>query len=145
MPLRPSTSADQKACRPTPKGLSTPIPVITISRGVVMPDHPYKDAAPREQLGALGRLGDEPRTGFHDFGGQTQTTQQADGQIRYIQFPPEMTMGRTALIGMVVVVPTFAIAPQPDQPVVAAILVGFVIAITPHVRYRVDTPGDVPH
>ena len=43
---------------------------------------------------------------------------------------------------MMIVMPALAVAD--DEPI-PAILIGFVIAITPEVGHRVDGPGDVPH
>jgi hypothetical protein len=37
------------------------------------------------------------------------------------------------LIGVVVVVPTFAVTPQRDEPIVRAVVAGFVIAVSEYV------------
>ena len=68
-----------------------------------------------------------------------------NGRPGEIEFPPAMAVLRTPLIGVMVVVPTFAVAHEADEPVIAAVLVGLVVAIAPDVRQRVDAPGDVPH
>src|SRR5690606_3606882 len=45
---------------------------------------------------------------------------------------------------MVVVVPALAVGPQAHQPVVAAVVIGFVVTIAPDVGKAVHAPGDVP-
>ena len=77
--------------------------------------------------------------------GQTHRHRQGtNGDVGDVEFPPAMAVGGAALIGVVIVVPPFTIADQADEPVVAAVLVGFVIPIAPHVRHRIDAPGDMP-
>ena len=44
-----------------------------------------------------------------------------------------------------IVVPTFASGHQRHQPIILAVLFGFVIAIAKHVRQTVDAPSDVPN
>ena len=44
-----------------------------------------------------------------------------------------------------VVVPTFAVTPQRDQPVVAAVVASLIVAIARDVRERVHGPGSVQH
>ena len=46
---------------------------------------------------------------------------------------------------MMVVVPAFANGEQGYQPVVAAVLACFIIAVPEHVTERIDRPSDVPH
>src|SRR5215510_7169512 len=48
-------------------------------------------------------------------------------------------------MGVVVIVPAFAIANQAYEHIVAAVLVRLVIPVAPQVRDRVYRPGDVPH
>ena len=48
-------------------------------------------------------------------------------------------------MGVVVIVPAFAIANQAYEHIVTAILVRLVISVAPQVRDRVYRPGDVPH
>src|SRR5262245_12809640 len=48
-------------------------------------------------------------------------------------------------MGVVVIVPAFAIANQAYEYIVTAILVRLVIPVAPQVRDRVYRPGDVPH
>jgi len=43
-----------------------------------------------------------------------------------------------------VVVPTFAVGQQSEQPIVTTVLTGLVISVTPHVGCRIDRPGDMP-
>jgi len=50
-----------------------------------------------------------------------------------------------ALVGVMVVVPPFAVGEQRDQPVVAAVVGGGVIAVTPGVGERVDGPRAMQH
>ena len=55
-----------------------------------------------------------------------------------------VAVGSCPLVGVVVVVPAFAVGPKADEPVVAAVVVGFVVAVAPDVGERVDAPGNVP-
>lgn len=48
-------------------------------------------------------------------------------------------------IGVMVVVPAFAGGQQGDQPIVSAVIAGFVVSITEDVAERIDRPGDVPN
>src|SRR6185312_8875591 len=48
-------------------------------------------------------------------------------------------------MGVVVIMPAFAVANQAYEHIVTAILVRLVIPVAPQVRHRVYRPGDVPH
>ena len=61
-----------------------------------------------------------------------------------IELPPFVAVGGSSLVGMVVVMPAFAVGDQTDQPVVAAIVLGLVVSITPDMGHGVNAPGDVP-
>ncbi len=45
---------------------------------------------------------------------------------------------------MVVVVPAFAVGDQTDQPVVATVVLGLVVSVSPDMGHGIDAPGDVP-
>lgn len=92
---------------------------------------------------ALSRLL-RPHLGAYDVFHQSEQFKRADGNPCDIEFPPFMTVGGGALIGVVVVVPAFAIGPESDEPIVAAVVVGLVVFVAPDVCHRVDAPGDVP-
>src|SRR5690349_18255300 len=87
---------------------------------------------------------DESLAGPDHFLGQADHLQETDRQPRKVDFEPAMAVLRTALIGVMVVVPPFTVADEADEPVVAAVLVGLVVAIAPNVGQRVYAPGDVP-
>ena len=48
------------------------------------------------------------------------------------------------MVGMMVVVPAFAVGDQTYQPVVAAVVLGLVVSVSPNMGHGVDAPGDVP-
>ena len=56
-----------------------------------------------------------------------------------------MPVGGAAWFGVVVVVPTLAMADQRDQPIVGAVVAGFVIAVPKQMGDRVDGPGPMQH
>src|SRR4051812_371275 len=53
-------------------------------------------------------------------------------------------MGCGTWISMVIVVPTFAIRGERNEPIITAVLAGFVIAVTPKMRSRINAPRYVP-
>jgi hypothetical protein len=55
-----------------------------------------------------------------------------------------MTVRGAPRICVMVVVPTFSVRRKSDKPVVAAILASVEIAISVHMRQRIDSPGNVP-
>src|SRR5687767_1861943 len=81
-----------------------------------------------------------PNDVFH----QADFFEQPDGNPGDVEFPPLVAVGGSPLVGMVVVVPAFAVAPQADEDVVAAVIVRLVVAIPPDVGHRVHRPGNVP-
>src|SRR6266481_2976869 len=54
-------------------------------------------------------------------------------------------MTRGTRIGVMVVVPTLAVAEESDNHIVAAGFVGVVGAVAPQMGHRIDRPGNVPH
>src|SRR4029078_1254659 len=85
------------------------------------------------------------RAGRNDIAGEAKPSQEANGQPGVVDLPPAMAMPRRTWIGVVVIVPAFAVGDQPDKKVVAAVLVGFVVPISPHMGHRVDRPCTVPN
>src|SRR5262249_36296033 len=81
------------------------------------------------------------RIGHHDFPRQPQLFQQADRQIGAVELPPAVTVLGGARIGVMVVVPALAVAEDSDKEIVAAALVGGIVAIAPEMGDRVDRPG----
>jgi hypothetical protein len=57
------------------------------------------------------------------------------------KLPPLVTVFGHTWMGMVIVVPTFAVGQQSDPPIIAAVIACFIVAIAPHVTGRVDQPG----
>src|SRR4051812_22129852 len=55
-----------------------------------------------------------------------------------------MSVGSGSGIGVVVVVPAFAVRGKRDEPVVTAVLARIVVAVAPKVSGGVHSPGDVP-
>jgi MFS family permease len=106
-----------------------------VGRDAVRParDHP-----------GVGRPSLEMGIRRHHVGGKADAFQEADGQPGVVDLPPAMAVPRRARIGVVVIVPAFAVGDQPDDEVVAAVLVGLVVPISPHMGHRVDRPRDVP-
>ena len=84
------------------------------------------------------------RIWMHDIVGKPDNCEQTDHKIREIELPPPMTVGGTALIFVMVVVPTSAMGQETDKPVVATIVVGFIVAVAPNMPQRIDGPCDVP-
>ncbi len=74
---------------------------------------------------------DEVRARRNDIAGETDEGQKPDCQPGVVDLPPAMAMPRRTRIGVVVIVPAFAVGDQPDDEVVAAVLVGFVVAVAP--------------
>src|SRR6185437_13956214 len=87
--------------------------------------------SPRRQAAALGPPG-EMRIRRHHLVGEADARQEADGEPGVVDFPPAVTMARRARVGVMVVVPAFAVGDQADDDVVAAVLVGLVIAVAPY-------------
>src|SRR5689334_13609936 len=54
-----------------------------------------------------------------------------------------MAMPSHALVRVMVVVPAFAPSQEADPPQVLAVVGGFVVAVSPHVRSGVNGPGNV--
>src|SRR5688572_20725329 len=65
--------------------------------------------------------------------------------IRHIEFPPAVAAAGRARIGMVVVVPAFAKGNEGDPPDIAAVILGFEVAVAPNMSDRIHKPGAVPH
>ena len=66
-------------------------------------------------------------------------------QIRCVEFPPAVkAVSAAARIGMVIVVPAVAARRNPDEPVVAAVFAGLVIAIAPDMGGGIGAPGHMP-
>src|ERR1700709_1507312 len=82
------------------------------------------------QPAALGPSG-EMRVRDHHVGGEADTRQKADGEPGVVDFPPAMAMARRARVGVMVVVPAFAVGDQADDDVVAAVLASLVAAVGP--------------
>src|SRR5258706_9821453 len=81
----------------------------------------------------------------HHVARQPKPRQKTNGEIGVVNFPPAMTMARRARIGMMVVMPAFAVGDEADNDVVAAVLVGLVIPVTPQMRHRINSPRDMPY
>ncbi len=58
---------------------------------------------------------------------QPQLLQRANRDPCHIKLPPLVAVVGGALVGAMVVVPAFAIGPEADKSVVAAVVVGFVV------------------
>ena len=86
----------------------------------------------------------QPLVDRHHIPGQADEAQKLNGQIGNVEFPPAMAMRRAAWLRVMIIVPAFAIAEEADQDVVAAILIGGIIAIAPQMGCGIDRPGDVP-
>ena len=67
-----------------------------------------------------------------DLRGQSQSFKQLDLVVADIDFPPSMLDAGGRGVFMVIVVPAFADSNQRDQPVVATVFAGFVVAIAEH-------------
>ena len=70
----------------------------------------------------------------HHVGRGAKPRQEADGEPGVVQLPPAVAVARRARIGMMVVVPAFAMGDQADDDVVAPVLVGLETAVTPQMR-----------
>lgn len=55
-----------------------------------------------------------------------------------------MPVRRGSLVCMMIVVPAFPIGDQANDPVVAAVVLRFVISVAPDVGHRIDAPSDMP-
>src|SRR5262249_34658890 len=86
----------------------------------------------------------DPGSGQNDPRCQAKLGQKSYDLPRQIEFPPFVAVPRRTGIGVVIVVPSFARSEKADDRVVAAIVVGGVISITPNVSHRVDGPRRVP-
>ena len=75
---------------------------------------------------------------------ESEFLEQPDRQPTDIELPPFVAVGGCSLVGMMVVVPAFAVGDQTDQPVVAAVVLGLVVSVSPDMGHGVDAPGDVP-
>src|SRR5438309_439157 len=53
-------------------------------------------------------------------------------------------MRGTARFRVVIVVPAFSVADQPDQPIVSALIMRLESSVAPEVGDRIDRPGNVP-
>ena len=49
------------------------------------------------------------------------------------------------LVGVMIVVPTFATGKDRNEPIVAAVVAGLVVPISPPVRRRINGPGRMPN
>ena len=85
-----------------------------------------------------------PRLWSYHIVDQAEFLEDPDRQPTDIEFPPLMSVRGGSLVGMMVVVPAFAVGDQTDQPVVATVVLGLVVPVAPDVGHGVDTPGDVP-
>jgi hypothetical protein len=84
------------------------------------------------------------RPWLNHIGRQSKPFEHANRQIRIVDFPPAMAVTRRARIGVMVVVPAFAVGDEADNDVVAAVLAGLKAPITPQMRHRINGPGDMP-
>lgn len=66
--------------------------------------------------------------------GETQFFKQQDEGVGEIELPPFVAVRRTTRKRVMIVVPTFTIVGKADDPVVAALVRDFVVAIAPEVR-----------
>ena len=57
-----------------------------------------------------------------------------------VELPPRVSVTSCARIGVMIVVPAFAVGEEADQNIVAAILAGFVVTIPPTMRHGIDGP-----
>src|SRR5262245_61976845 len=79
-----------------------------------------------------------------DVFGESDLFEQHDAGVGEIQFPPFVTVGGTARSCVMIVMPPFAVVGKADNPVVAAAVGDFVVAIAPEMRHRIDGPSDMP-
>src|ERR1700674_3123081 len=86
----------------------------------------------------------QPRRRQRHPGRQSKHFQEADDRVGRVELPPAMAEARRARIRVVVVVPTLAVGEVAEDEVVAAALVGLVVAIAEAVGHRVHGPGRVP-
>src|SRR5215212_6730515 len=75
---------------------------------------------------------------------QADLLPKADSEIRDVDLPPAVAVGRGARVGVMIIVPAFAVRGERDEPVVAAVLAGVVITVAPKMRSRVNAPGYMP-
>src|SRR5450756_1595787 len=103
--------------------------------------HPGRSA--RRQPACPGPSAETGRWRLH-LVGQSQPSQEANGEPGVVDLPPAMTVARRTRIGVMVVVPAFAVGDEADNQVVAAVLVGLVVPVAPQLRHRIDSPGNMP-
>ncbi|CAD78147.1 hypothetical protein-transmembrane prediction [Rhodopirellula baltica SH 1] len=72
---------------------------------------------------------------------QSHGSEQFDRLPSDVEFPPLVTVLGHTWVSVVVVVPAFTVSHDRDQPVIAAIVGGFVVLVAPHVRCTVDHPS----
>ena len=88
-------------------------------------------------------LGLRHRFWTDDVFGQPENFHGANHTPRHVIFPPVVPVRGGAWFGVMVVVPTFTVTKERDQPIVATLISCFVIAIAEHVGNRIDGPGAV--
>jgi hypothetical protein len=81
---------------------------------------------------------------LNDIPSEAEFRQYPDRQIGGIELPPLMAVAGRTLIGVMIVVPAFAMSEVTDKQVVAAILVCCVAAVAPHVGEGIDRPSLMP-
>src|SRR5262249_52404387 len=86
----------------------------------------------------------DPGSGQDDPRCQAKLRQKSYDLPGQIEFPPFVAMPRRTGIDAVIVVTSFVRSHKADDRVVATIVVGGVISITPNVSHRVDGPRRVP-
>src|SRR5205807_1478427 len=92
-----------------------------------------KDRQGRSGVGIVlgGIVGSAAATGLDHVRDQADQFERANSEVRHVELPPALAVGSAARLGVVVVVPALAVADDPDQPVVAAVVMGVEIAIAP--------------
>ena len=91
-------------------------------------------ATPLNDAVALVSLRLSFTTWTNDVSGKSQHTKQTNHVVIHVNFPPAMLDRSTSGVRMVVVVPAFTCCQQCDEPIVAAVVAGFIIAIAKHMR-----------
>src|SRR5467141_2787299 len=79
----------------------------------------------------------------HHVARESKPHQKANSQIGVVNFPPAMTMACRARLGVMVIVmvimPAFAVGDEADNDVVATVLVGLIVPVTPQMRHRINS------
>src|SRR6478736_10330834 len=100
----------------------------------------------RAHLDANGsRAGHGPRRfGHNDVPCEAESCQQADHPEHRVELPRAAALHRGLRIGVMIVVPSFAVREIPDEEIVSAVVVGFVAAIAPQMRSRIHEARATP-